>query len=196
VDDILLVYNKQITNINSTLKQLNEINPKLQFEKEKDKINFLDVIITRNRNNVQYGIYRKPTTTDNIIHNTSCHSIEHKMLVISYLIHRMNTYPIQNKNDEGNIIKYIMTNNQYPEETFQKINRSQKKKNYNFQNNNQDNIKKWATFTYIGRETRNITKILKTANQKIAFNTTNTIQNHLYNLKESVPKQWNLPTNM
>jgi hypothetical protein len=77
-----------------------------------------------------------------------------------------------------------MTNNQYPEETLQKISRSQKKKNYNFQNNNQDNIKKWATFTYIGRETRNITKIFKTTNLKIAFKTTNTIQNHLCNLKE------------
>jgi hypothetical protein len=38
-----------------------------------------------------------------------------------------------------------MTNSQYSEETLQKINWSQKKKNYNFQNNNQDNIKKWAT---------------------------------------------------
>jgi hypothetical protein len=94
VDDILLLYNKQITNINNTLKQFNEINPKLQFtiEKEKDNvINFSDITITRNPNSVQYGIYRKPTTADSIIHNTSCHPIEHKMLVISYLIHRMNT---------------------------------------------------------------------------------------------------------
>jgi hypothetical protein len=44
-----------------------------------------------------------------------------------------------------------MTNNQYPEETFQKTNRNQKKKNYNFQSNDKDNTKKWATFTYIGR---------------------------------------------
>jgi hypothetical protein len=77
-----------------------------------------------------------------------------------------------------------MTNNQYPKETFQKINIIQKKKKYNFQNNNQDNISKWATFMYIGRETRNITKIFKTTYLKIAFKTTNTIQNHLCNLKE------------
>jgi hypothetical protein len=44
-----------------------------------------------------------------------------------------------------------------------------KKKNYNFQNNNQDNISKWATFTYIGIETRHITKIFKTTNLKIAL---------------------------
>jgi hypothetical protein len=136
VDDILLIYNKQITDINNTLKQFNEINLKLQFtiEKEKDTvINFLDITIIINPNNVQYDIYRKHTTTENIIHNTSCHPTEHKMLAISYSIHRMNTYPIQNKIEEENIIKHIMTNNQHPKETFHKINRSQKKKNYNFQ---------------------------------------------------------------
>jgi hypothetical protein len=96
----------------------------------------------------------------------------------------MNTYPIQNKIEEGNIIKHIMTNNQYPKETFYKINRSQKKKNHNFQSNDQDNIKEWATFTYIGRETRSITKIFKTTNLNVALKTTNTIQNHPCNLKE------------
>jgi hypothetical protein len=77
-----------------------------------------------------------------------------------------------------------MTNNQCTEEIFHKINRSQKKKKYNFQNHNKDN-NKWATFMYIGRETRRITKIFKTTNLKIAFKTTNTIQNQLCNLKES-----------
>jgi hypothetical protein len=96
----------------------------------------------------------------------------------------MNTYPIQNKHEERNIIKHIMNNNQYPEETFLKISISQKKKNYSLRNNNQDNIKKWATFTYIGGETRNITRIFKTTNLKIAFKTANTIQNYLCNLKE------------
>jgi hypothetical protein len=59
-----------------------------------------------------------------------------------------------------------MTNNQYSEEIFHKINRNQMKKKGNFQNNNKDNNKKWATFTYIGREIRRITKIFKTTNLK------------------------------
>jgi hypothetical protein len=72
----------------------------------------------------------------------------------------MNTYPIQNKTDEENTIKHIMTNNQYPEQTFHKINsRSQKIRNYNSQSSDKDSTKKWATFTYIRRETRSITKI-------------------------------------
>jgi hypothetical protein len=131
VDDMLLVNNKQVRDIYNTLKQFNEMNPKLQSIMEKEKynvINFLDITIIRNPNNVQYGIYRKPTTTENIIHNPSCHPTEHKMLAISYFIHRMNTYPIRNKIWEENIIKHIMTNDQYPEQTSHIININQKKK--------------------------------------------------------------------
>jgi hypothetical protein len=70
----------------------------------------------------------------------------------------MNTYPVQKKTYEDNVIKHIMTKSLYPEQTFHKINsRSQKIKNYNSQSSYKDNIKKWATFTYIGRETRSIT---------------------------------------
>jgi hypothetical protein len=53
----------------------------------------------------------------------------------------MNTYPIQNKIGEENIIKRIMTNNQYSEDIFHKINSRQTKKKYHFQNNNKDNNK-------------------------------------------------------
>jgi hypothetical protein len=54
----------------------------------------------------------------------------------------MNTYPIQNKTDEENVIKHITTKNQYPERTFYRINsRSQKIKNYNFLSSDKDNIK-------------------------------------------------------
>jgi hypothetical protein len=40
VVDVLLVYNTQITDINNTVKEFNEINPKLQFtfEKEEDSV--------------------------------------------------------------------------------------------------------------------------------------------------------------
>jgi hypothetical protein len=53
----------------------------------------------------------------------------------------MKIYLIQNKTEEGNIIKHIMTNNQYPEDIFHKINRSQNKRKYIFQSNDKDNNK-------------------------------------------------------
>ena len=38
---------------------------------------------------------------------------------------------------------------------------------------------KWAKFTYIGKETRFITKLFKDTNTRIMFTTNNTIGKHL-----------------
>jgi hypothetical protein len=43
-------------------------------------------------------------------------------------------------------------------------------------NNNTKKKKKWATFTYNGKETKQITKLFKDTNIKIAYKTRNTIQ--------------------
>jgi hypothetical protein len=42
-----------------------------------------------------------------------------------------------------------------------------------------NNSKKWAIFTYTGRETKNVTEVLKYANINIAYNTKNTIEHIL-----------------
>jgi hypothetical protein len=65
--------------------------------------------------NIQFLIYWKPTKTDIIIPNSSCHPYEHKMSSINYLINRMHTYPITKiaKETEKNTIKHILHNNKY-----------------------------------------------------------------------------------
>jgi hypothetical protein len=85
VDDILLIYNDQLTDIKLTLHEFNNIHSKLLFtmEHERDnKINFLDITIQRTENNLMYTIYQKETATDTIIHNSSCHPVQHKMSAI------------------------------------------------------------------------------------------------------------------
>jgi hypothetical protein len=47
----------------------------------------------------------------------------------------------------------------------------------NTSTNPQHQTPRWATFTYSGIEIRNITKIFKDTQTKIAFKTQNTIQN-------------------
>jgi hypothetical protein len=47
-------------------------------------------------------------------------------------------------------------------------------------------MNKWATFTYVGKETRFITKLFKDTNVKIAFTTDNTIGKRLA-LKHEAP---------
>jgi hypothetical protein len=60
-------------------------------------INFLDITIYGFENILTYGIYRKPTTTNIMIHKTSCHPIQHNMSGINYLSNRLNTYPLEEK---------------------------------------------------------------------------------------------------
>jgi hypothetical protein len=62
--------------------------------------------VVKEHNKLTFDIYRKPTTTDSIMHNDSCHPNEHKKSAINYLINRMNTYPISqvNKDHEQTII--------------------------------------------------------------------------------------------
>jgi hypothetical protein len=51
----------------------------------------------RNKNNIDLGIYRKPTSTDTIIHFSSNHPFEHILAVFNYYINRMLTLPITKK---------------------------------------------------------------------------------------------------
>ena len=97
VDDILIVYDEEKTNIDTLLDCFNNISPKLKFTIEKEmehKINFLDITINRESNKMSIDIYRKPTYTDVIIPNVSRHPREHKMAAIHYLYNRGNTYQL------------------------------------------------------------------------------------------------------
>jgi hypothetical protein len=63
----------------------------------------------------------------------------------------MNTYPISatNKHRVLQHIQTILLNNNYPQHTH-KNNREKQNKN----TTNKTQKKKWATFTYVGKETR------------------------------------------
>jgi hypothetical protein len=77
VDEFLL-HEVGNTNIQDVLHDYNDITPSLKFKIEENannKIHFLDVIISRDKNNLQYTIYRKPTTNV-ITPKHTCHPLE------------------------------------------------------------------------------------------------------------------------
>jgi hypothetical protein len=81
VDDIPIIYKAQTRNINNNLNEFNMIRPKSKFtmgEEQDNKINYLDITVVKTRTRLQLGIYRKPTITDHIIHNDSCHHMSIK----------------------------------------------------------------------------------------------------------------------
>jgi hypothetical protein len=84
-------------NIEDLLNSFNDLTPNLKFTLEKEvesKINFLDITIHRESNNLSIEIYRKLTYTDSIILNCWCHPKEHKLAAICYLYNRMNNYQL------------------------------------------------------------------------------------------------------
>jgi hypothetical protein len=177
VDDILIVYDTRSTDIDNTLTDFNSIHPQVHFTIEKEtsnQLHFLDITISNRHNQLKFDIYRKPTTTDLIIHNHSCHPLEHKKSAINYLINRMNTYPIthESKDIDLRTIKTILKNNHYN----QQIIHTNQKQNHNTKETQKQ---KWTIFTYFGTDTRTITKLFKNTNIKISFRTTNTIKKHL-----------------
>jgi hypothetical protein len=86
------------------------------MEKQSDHtINFLDQTITNVNGTLDCSIFRKPTATDIIIHNASCHPNEQKTSAIRYLNNRVNTYTLSetNKKMEEDVIEAILQNNGY-----------------------------------------------------------------------------------
>jgi hypothetical protein len=96
------------------------------------------------------------------------------------MTNRMNTYPISANNKQWELqhIETILVNNNYPQHTHKNKKREENK------NTAMNAREKWATFTYIGKQTRTIAKLFRNTNIKIAYKTTNTIQKHLRTKKQ------------
>jgi hypothetical protein len=108
-----MIYYEKNKDINQTHNEFNRLQPTIKFTIEKEEheqIHFLYLTIHRKSKHLQFSIYRKPTSADTIIPNSSCHPYEHKMSGVNYLINRLRTYPItgEAKNTEMNRIKYIL----------------------------------------------------------------------------------------
>jgi len=66
VDDIIIIFDQTKINDVSITKYMNNIHKYLEFkltEEENKNINYRDLSIHRNNNNLQLGFYRKPTQT-------------------------------------------------------------------------------------------------------------------------------------
>jgi len=175
VDDILLVYEDNLTNIEEVLNLFNNITPGLEFtlEQEQDgKLSFLDLTITKGTSELTLGIFRKPTTTDIIIPNDSCHPLEQKMAAIRYFANRIHTYNLNHpqKQKEIDTVKQIIHNNKYNTSILNRVGKNAKQRQRHEHAN-----QKWVKFTYIGRETRYITKRFKNTSLKVAYTTYNSL---------------------
>ena len=109
VDNILIMYNGNQINEHKISQHMNNIDKNLQFKptnEHDNTINYLDLTIHRKDKNLDWNIYRKPTSTDTCIHQLSNHPNEHKTAAFRYYIHRMQSLPISDeaKHKEWNTI--------------------------------------------------------------------------------------------
>jgi hypothetical protein len=182
VDDILLIYDVNSTDINLVLQQFNSVSKHLNFKLENEnnkQLNFLDVTIKRQPKHFDFNIYRKPTLTNHMIPNDSCHPQEHKNSAIQFLTNRLNTYPLSatNKEKETSTIQQILSANKYKHTMLQNLQKPTRDKNY--LSKTQTNDTKRAVFTYTGKSTRAVTKILHKAGIKVTYTAKHTINNLL-----------------
>ena len=151
VDDILLIFDPNYTNIQAILNDFNTIHPKLHFTAQMEvniTLNYLDISIHRISTNLKTSIYRKPTFTDTIIPYMSNDPTQHKYAATKFLNNRRNIYNLYKEEykQEENIIHNILYNNSFPFKPQKPPKLTPKQ-----QQISPTPKHRWATFTYIGK---------------------------------------------
>ena len=116
VDDTFIIYNGTIRQLNNLKSYLNSINIQFTLEvEENDSINFLDITMSKNKQKFEFNIYRKPTTTDIVIHADSHNPFSQKMASFHYFVHGLLTVPLNenNYNNEIHRLKHTAIVNGY-----------------------------------------------------------------------------------
>ncbi|PNF32319.1 hypothetical protein B7P43_G14024 [Cryptotermes secundus] len=187
VDDIILIYNQLKVTPQFILDQFNKQNKNLHFtlnEEESNQITYLDLQLTNNHGQIRMEIYRKPTSTDTTISNSSCHPKEQKLAAYKNWLHRLAILPLDNvaKSKELNTIINIAENNGYSKELITRM--YHKCRQLNKLTPIEGSEQKWVSYTYNGCYTRKITKLFRNTNVRIAFKVNHTL-GKILNTKQS-----------
>lgn len=126
VDDILVAFTGTVEELDTFHQFINRVHPAIEFTIEHEhnnSINFLDLTITKNDSELQFSIFHKPSSTDNIIPYYSNHPINHKLGAFHSLFHRLFNIPMNNSsfNKELSFISQLARNNDYPLHIINKI---------------------------------------------------------------------------
>lgn len=169
VDDVFAVVQKD--EVDETLRNLNKVHKNLKFTmevEENGRIPFLDIMVKRNSGVLEFEIYRKPTSTQRFITNSSNHSTQHKMAAFRTMVHRMCSVPMR-REDYNKELEYILetaNKNGYTEGSIRRlikkeITRSRRQQLTTFFQRREDSSKKQrAAITYHKRTQKKLKKQL------------------------------------
>ncbi|XP_017479420.1 PREDICTED: uncharacterized protein LOC108368960 [Rhagoletis zephyria] len=145
VDDVICLIegNKEKQILDYLNKQHQNIKFTMETEEER-KINYLDLTIKINdtTNKIEFEIYRKPTATDTIIHNSSNHPQQHKNAAFRQLITRLERTPLTEDDykKELDTIYAIAENNGYRRGLVEKLRKDRKSKKTSKEENNKKKL--------------------------------------------------------
>lgn len=116
VDDVLAIVKKNSTNamLHTINNQFQSIKFTIELEINKS-IPFLDLLLTRKNNKIDFAIHHKQTSTKRTITNDSHCAFQHKMAAFHSSVHRLCKIPLSIKNykKEYEYIKEVATINGY-----------------------------------------------------------------------------------
>ena len=192
LDDIFAVFDNN-NNINDLLTQINSKFNTIKFtcEIEKDgTLPFLDTLIIRNNNKLEFDIYRKETSIKRFITKDSNHCCQHKLSAFNSMIHRALNFPLTKErfNKEIKYIEDIAEFNGYSKNIVHNILRKAK---YKMELSNittlKSNLKETCkNFISLPHHSvfKDLPKMLKKFDFKIAYNNNNSLKNLLGNPKD------------
>ncbi|KAJ8974243.1 hypothetical protein NQ317_006325 [Molorchus minor] len=191
VDDILVLFNGSKQEVESLLAFLNSLHSSIVFTvefEENNKINFLDLEISKLDNKLDFSVYRKPTNTDLVIPFNSNHPFSQKFAAFHSFFNRLFKLPLSPHNfKKEQIIKQIAYNNNFP---IYLINKMLLKYQIKFANINliQPNIlpSPYFSIPYIGPVSASLKHIFNTNNINISFKTLNPLRSRLVNTKDTI----------
>lgn len=194
VDDIFAVFDLSKCSINRFLETLNTKYASIKFTYESEsngQLAFLDTLVIRNNNRLEFDIYRKITNTDCYIPSSSNHPFQHKIAAFNFLVHRLISFPLtpQRYNNELQYIKNVAKSNGYDPIIINRIINKFKFKKLQRDNSTLNTFTDQLDTKYISLPfdiilTKGLNKILKKENLKIAYKNTSNIKELLGNPKD------------
>jgi hypothetical protein len=144
-------------------------------------IKMLTLMDLQTHGKIQLGIYRKPMQTDTIIHFTSTHRLQYRLVAYIFCINRLLSTSVteQEKQHEWNTICTIAKINGFPLQLIHNLKRKLTHTQHNISRPTLTTKKTWITFTYHSPLIHKVTNLFRSTNLHIAFWTNNTILHYL-----------------
>uniref|UniRef100_A0A8D8TF38 Reverse transcriptase domain-containing protein n=2 Tax=Cacopsylla melanoneura TaxID=428564 RepID=A0A8D8TF38_9HEMI len=193
VDDILLLFMGDLSQVDFLMSFINSVDKKLQFKVEvgENSINFLDTTISIQGNKIEWEIYRKTSYTDAIIPFNSVSPDAHKRAFFVFAIDRLINLEPKNPQIELNTIVKIATNNGYPPSMVFNIMKKRQKIAMNkmlYKTKGKiENVKYYVKIPFLGQVSHNIAHYINSLGKKVAFYPLMTTKLFLSNQKNMDP---------